>query len=1794
MISHERATELGAAALDAELAPAEAQELAAHIADCPTCSAMIEAMAADADALAALPPVAVPAGLRERILAAPAPITVVEPAATGPRAAAGPGIGAAAGPGIDPAPTAAPVAGLAARTAAALRRRPAMLAAAASLIVAIVGGTLAWNALQTPGGVAVAPSVPPTGQPASSADPDATPSGDPAPTVSAWQPVADLTALASGGGEVDVTTTFRLASLDGTPAADLAQRVTVEPAVLLSVSAGPDGTAVLTPDEPLTPGVTYRFTLHGEAGQTLDTWAFQASQPLRVVGTVPADTETDVPLDTGIEITFDQDGVVGAEDHVTIEPAVEGRFERHGRTLAFVPEGLEPATVYTVSVAKGITVEGTDETLESDVRFQFETRATRTPNDPEIYVRFASDLFESGVATRPTLALWSYAIGDVGEDGIEAPTSVPLEIYRLPDRATAIDVFRQLRAIPRWSQWNAAERVATDGWRRVLVVDARLQDYQRTLWTALPEPLAAGWYLVEVPSPTNPTQAILQVTDVSAYLVVSDTQTLVWANDLATGRALRGATVTAEGSSLGTTADDGTLLEATPPALIVEDGACPTTACEPVVVVEAGERSAFLPATGPGGPEGEYHTRWDAGDPVGAGYWRIFASDRTLYRRTDTVNVWGAVRHRDSGALPEQVSARLVAYGDEVTEQPAIAATALSLRDSGAFTGSLRLQDVPEGDYRLELMVDGEVVSTRSIQVDRILKPAYQIEVTTGHHVYVAGDNIRVTATARFFDGTPVPGVDLRMSRFVDDDIVTDAQGTAVVRTIATVDDDDDRSGGPQYEVVYANPARAEEGEIRGASREFHIYPSHWTMTADGVVRDGRVRVTGAVHVVDTERLEREASQGVALWELDPRGEPVAGTRVIARFVEIIPTRQQVGTEYDFIEKRVVPVYQYDYEERDVGSVRLTTDGDGRFSGSIAAPATDHDYQIFVTATDPDGHVARAAAGAGAVQATREDAARGYPRLHLTDELASDDRFGIGETIDVTLSTQDVPNGDDDVYLFHLAQRGLREITVQGSERLRLPFPDWGAPNVDIGAVRFTGARYLVSNAVTAAFRATDRSIQVTVTADRERYAPGDPVALQVRTRDAAGTPLPATVMLRVVDEKLFTIDGAAAADPLGELYAWLPDGIHATYASHRDPAARPEGGDTTGGDGRDAFADAVLFQAVETGADGRGSATFDLSDDLTAWRVSAAAVTADLQAGEGTLIIPVGLPFFVDVASAPEYLVSDRPTIALRAYGTALSAGDRVTFDVTSESLGLDVSGLRAAAFEGLGVPLPPLTTGTHQITVTARTGSGATARTDRLTRSIEVIESRLTRPVTEYAEATGGSLAIEPGGDGMTEVLVTDAGAGRHLATLLELASVSSVRLERTLAADLAAALLVERFGSSPPPTLAFQREHYQRDDGGLGVVPQGSSDLEATVLAALVAPERFGRGSLTMYFQAVLDDEGATRERRNLAMVGLAGIGAGGLSEIQAALEETDLTVRERLWLGIGAATLGDTRTARAVAADLVATSTESFGASARLRAGADSGDVTEGTALLAMLLASTGEPAAARFWAYVESAPQEDTTTELQAVAVIRAILEWSAPDGVRFVAVVGGERTTVTLGPGESHRLRLTPAQAATFAIEPLEGRVGVTTTRHDAVGSDEVEADPDLAITRATDPARSRIAASDLVTVDITIEFGPQAPAGCHLVTDLVPSGLTPVGVLDGWVDPETGEPVRGITYPMEQVGQRVTFCAEPEDGERVAHLRYVARVIAAGTYTWEPTVVASRTDAERATMTAPSTIDIR
>ncbi len=286
---------------------------------------------------------------------------------------------------------------------------------------------------------------------------------------------------------------------------------------------------------------------------------------------MPADRATEVPTNTGIEVTFDQDGVVDAASHWSISPKVAGRFEQHGRTLAFVPaKRLAKATIYTVTVSKGVAVKGTTDVLESDVRFRFETAGGAAGNSRIVYRLHQRPVrLRDGRSSGPgrlggsTLLRLRRTLSEAPEERADRGRSAAGS----GRRGGGLSSDPGLPGLDSRSHRAARADQGPDEGRRLRRQVSTATDDGDYLWFQLPSRLKAGWYLVTLPAPSHPIQTVLQVTDIAGYLVVSDTRTLVWANDLATKGPVAGATVASDGVDLGQTDADGTRVVATPAGL---------------------------------------------------------------------------------------------------------------------------------------------------------------------------------------------------------------------------------------------------------------------------------------------------------------------------------------------------------------------------------------------------------------------------------------------------------------------------------------------------------------------------------------------------------------------------------------------------------------------------------------------------------------------------------------------------------------------------------------------------------------------------------------------------------------------------------------------------------------------------------------------------------------------------------------------------------------------------------------------------------------------------------------------------------------------------------------------------------------------------------------------------------------------------------------------------------------------------------------------------------------------------
>jgi len=1689
----------------------------------------------------------------------------------------------------------------------------AVRGAIVALIILVVGCSPATPSAAPPSLGTPAPS--PSGG-AASAVPTAPPSAAPSPTPTGdgWTAVAvapapeigaALVAVAGSSYAMDAASGFLLRATADVPLASLLERLRVEPALACSMKAATDGrSAILSPTAALKPGSHYRFTLVDEAGAPLTGWAFQVAGPPQVVGTIPGNESTDVSVTTGIEITFDQDGVAVERGDVIVRllpdgTVVAGAVEMHGRAVAFVPaHRLLDGRAYQVTVRAGTGARSGHGGLPGDVTFSFLTG--RTTNVGSIEAELEQGFSTSLVGEHALLEVrqWkNLADGDQGD----LTTPVRIRVYRLPGEAAAIRAIERLLGTPSWAGAGARPTISTSGLTSVFAGRASFVRASGDARLRLPIAGRAGWYLVELRE-TRVSQAVLQVTDTLGMAGLREDRFVAWVNDAHEGAPVAGAAIDIVGGSrLGRTDARGVMVARTPASLLASTG--------PVLVrmAASGGRRVIVELADAGGLAAR--DWWGASRDTGlATWWSALSTDRWLYRPTDTVQAWGYLRTRADDRPASSIRLRLWRDTDGPQVGRPIATVDVQRAATGAWIGSFALRDVPYGGYTLEVVADGRRVEAVGLEVGDLRKPPYQLELAAAPRALVAGNPVSATVTARFFEGTPAAGIPIAVRvESIDGEpsgrAATDVTGVATVALRPQPFDD----SASQYECppVTAQPDTAVEAYVQG-SQDICIFRGLEYVDV-GAVRNGDVlAISGAVHDVDLAAVEawlRSADRDSR--ELDPRGAAVGGRRVDVLVTETVLRRVVTGRWYDPITKLAVENYDWEDGSSTTTSHVVTTRTDGTYRLRVQAPAHNRSWNIEAVIVDEAGR--RITERAWVTERTAAREASSYDLGFTADR----NEFAVGETVTAAITRWKgdrevaMPVGGANRYLFLVTGPSRFDALVGWTAGASVHFRASDEPNLGFDAVWFTGRDYLVLGTATANLRTADRRIAVTLAADRDRYEPGDTATVTVRTVDGAGRPVRASVLLRGIDEKLLAMGAAAFSDPIDLIYRQLAVGLlRGPVVSHAvwRPGDGGGKGSTTGGGGGDRsdFRDALPTRMVATGADGRATVSFQLPDDITGWRIAATAITATRRAGSTTVLLPVGLPFFADATIAPEYLVGDRVSIRVRAFGSALAAGAPVRFTVSSTTMGMPPVTVDGTAFGEILVPLPALTSGTHEVEIAAASAVGG----DRLVRTFRVVESRLAAGHRETVRITGA--IVPPGGTGLTRLVLADAGRARYLELLWGLAVPRGQRADERLAGAIARSLLVEHLGVDAdglPDASPFSRSSYQTAEGGLALLPYASADLELTVRALVADPGALFPDSARPWLRAIANDRGVTIERRTVALVGLAALGDPVLGSLHATLDDGTADGRTRLWAALGLGILGDRSAAAAVERSLVARWGERRDDQVRVRISDDAEEVSEATELLALLAAWLDDPLAAEALAYVLEVPPLDDLAVLAQVSVVGRLVDRLPAEPAVVAIVEGGHRSTVAIPAGGTVTMEVLADRRTAMRLEPVSGDVAVTAAWDEPAvsASDLGRPDADLALTRTLSPA-SPIAPNSLVEVSLDLRVEGPGRNGTVEVVDIVPSGLV---ALDGGQSGRTGCGQYEVG-PARVEGQRVVFVvsfrdvADSDDGEThpvvpgTFCLGYLARVVTAGTYAWQPAVARQATSPGLVATAPPATLELR
>ncbi|HIK19469.1 MAG TPA: alpha-2-macroglobulin [Synechococcus sp. M44_DOE_062] len=645
---------------------------------------------------------------------------------------------------------------------------------------------------------------------------------------------------------------------------------------------------------------------------------------------------------------------------------------------------------------------------------------------------------------------------------------------------------------------------------------------------------------------------------------------------------------------------------------------------------------------------------------------RIYAyTDRPLYRPGQTVYFRALVREQTRLTPPpagQPVQLTLTAPNGDVLSEQTLATNAF-----GSVHGEFQLpEEAPLGSYGLEWQVSQPQGSSReytSFQVEAYRKPEFAVAVVPDRPWLVRGGSLKVQVEAKYLFGAPVATAQLRyrvysspdwslryglLPRSAEEDYfaddlgeeqgyyggygqlvaegegVTDAQGRAAFhlpRLLANLDWEEDSYWGPQ-EVQQLRI----EVEVTDISRR--------TVTGSA-----RAWVTAGEFALFAEVNRHLPAPGDTLtYRLQARdydGRPVSATGELSlerwRWDPKSSTYQWQGT-----------LLRQPFQ---------IVNGEGSLTLSLLADLEPGDYRVRLTAWDPRRQ--------SALHRWRErvqevdylwvvepgSPLQSWGSLPSLEVVADRQIYQVGEEAQILIVSPlpDVP------VLVGIEGSRLHQVQVlrlQGhTATLRLPIRGDYRPNLYVTATAIGPERRLYQNETLLRVSPLDRFLQVELQTDKPTYHPGETAQIQIRTCDAQGQPVSAEVSLGIVDNALYLLRPDSTPDIRRFFYGRQDNQVTTTTSF---PQQYPGGADKLAGQVREDFRDtAAWFPDLVTDADGLAQVQVRWPDNLTTWRLTARAATADTQVGSALATVSVSKDLLVRLAAPRFFRVGDQLTLA-------------------------------------------------------------------------------------------------------------------------------------------------------------------------------------------------------------------------------------------------------------------------------------------------------------------------------------------------------------------------------------------------------------------------------------------------------------------------------------------------------------------------------------------------------------------
>ena len=1558
-----------------------------------------------------------------------------------------------------------------------------------------------------------------------------------------------IVAVNSDSIGVDPKSDFKVVCGEEYDKSQIKSALTVTPNEPYKLSKASGNDYLLRFEKALQANRIYKFSLNVKDADNKRSWAFQTKKTFRVVRTMPRDKGTWVPTDSGIEITFSHDNYDDINNYFEISPPVKGRFERHKKTVVFIPKGLAEATVYTVKLKKGVSLKGSNDRIDKDYVFQFETEK-KTYSDHI----FFEDLHNVLPKTAPVIRTYA--------NTSNANNSVTVEVYRYPGDKGFLDNLKTLGSSPYWA-YNAKARTSfkTAGLDKETTFKTKIVtvDYQDYL--CFPTPLPEGYYLINCTAGSAKAQTHIQVNNLVSYITVAKDKTLIWVNNAGSGQPVEGCTVTVDDKQAVNTNNDG---------IAIIPGEIPVNENQSNYYFKiASNMNPNLFAVVSYRPDYSYdfsnvYFDYDSNNANNL-YWNYLFFDRGLYMPTDTVNVWGLIKSRTKKGQPKKVTLELRQpnWGDDA-EQSLIDSKVIDLTPTGTLSGGFVLPNLTAGSYSIAVRIDNNLVIEKYFDVSQYTKPAYKIDVTSDKQAVFEWEPINLNIQTSFFEGTPVSGLKLAYDyqynnhlnsgiNSADGKLNCDKNGSAGFKVPPVSLGD---SWHPTEFYFSINNARAEEQEVR-ARRNVTVFPRDTMISVDGKRAADKGIVVVQTNKIDLAPLNNKPIEYFS--EDDYRGLSL-NIKLKAQIYEVYWDRKEIGDYYDFINKRTEKKYEYFEVDKLIKSLQFTT-VKGKYQFEFPFDMNKH-YRVEVTGFDSRKNTVVETEEVYGYNFFDGEKTEGYNMV--TEDPTTTYRVGDKVSLNVQYNNKELKLNKNGKILYLVFRNGLIDYTASTKPRYSFNFKKELIPNVYVKSVYFDGTNLAKIDMREIGYDNSEKNLQITLKTDKHQYKPGETADVDIEVKDPNGRPVKASMNLSVVDESFFALYDQTV-ETLSELYSpRISSGLLADYISHEDLKKLISGGAEYGGEGgdqsatRSIFKDTAFFQSIETNAQGRAKTKFKLPDNLTSWRITYQGVTEDIGAGSGKTNITTKLPFFVDTIFNSIFMEGDTPYITVRSFGTEVNSSTDINYRAIMQGPNgfkkLFNSAGKGYNFTNIG--LGELKEGKYSITIEASCGKYR----DAVKRDFRVEKTLLESTRVKYKKLVNG-YQLEKG-KSLTTIYFYNAEPAVFYEALNSLLYAWGERVDQKLARKRAGELMKLYFNEEPYwwGDEEFDGKMFQTNDGGIALFRYSSSEPDLSAKMCSLDRDSFDKNSLRYYFYSILDNKESIPEDVAASYWGLGALSEPVLLEVQNLLKSKEIDLKQKIILGLALAELGDEEGAREVYTGVIAKNSRSVAPYMYIQYGKDRDDTLEATSLCSVLAMKIGNKNKNPLFNYVKDNSPKDILLNLEKLMFVTNSLPKSNQVG-RFSYEIDGVKKDVILKNIERYKLVLTSGKATRVKFSDFSGDIMSAEHYVGPIKDLMNTKDKLVKLTRTYsvgDVSKKRFKQSDLIKITLQPGFERNAPDDYYEITDILPSGLRFVGV----------EPNSGSEWYYYQIsGQTMVFEIWPQK-DKPRKLVYYARAVSPGAFT--------------------------